>query len=102
MKHFILLTAFILCFATTSLADDVYGCIINETPAPVEGTVSSGLHKEVFVVQGDYVWCKKLPEGRYVAKSKDGKFNETFNVSWKNDTVLVGDQNLHWIVKIEE
>ncbi len=102
MKHFILLAAFILCFATPSLAEGVYGCIINETPALVEGTVSSGLHKETFTVLGDYVWCKKLPEGRYVAKAKGGKFNESFNVSWENDTVLVGDQNIHWIVKIEE
>lgn len=102
MKRFLTAVLIIFCTGTSSYADDVYGCIINETPVSYYGTISSDEQKFHFDVQGDYVWCRKLPEGRYSIQSADGKLNHNFTASWQTTIGLAGDENLHWLVKIKE
>lgn len=102
MNHFLAAAALILCMSVPAFAADVYGCIINETPAIRHGTISSDAQIFRFTVQGDYVWCRKIPEGQYSVKSDDGRLNTSFSASWQKSIGLVGDETLHWVVKIKE
>ncbi|WP_432737170.1 hypothetical protein [Maridesulfovibrio sp. FT414] len=102
MKRFLAAVIVILCTVTSSYAGDVYGCIINETPASYFGVITSDAYKLDFDVHGDYIWCSRLPEGRYTIRSSDGKLDHDFTASWQNSIGLVGDETLHWLVKIKE
>ncbi|CCO24198.1 hypothetical protein [Maridesulfovibrio hydrothermalis] len=102
MKLLLPVIALLICTATFSFAEDVYGCIINERSSPVAGTISSGIYSIRFNVQGEYVWCYKLPEGQYSILTDNGKINETFSALWQRSIGHVGDETLHWLVKIKE
>lgn len=102
MKRFLASVMIILCAGTSSLAGDVYGCIINETPASYHGSIASEEHQFDFDVQGHYIWCTKVPEGNYSVRSIDGTLDQNFTASGRKVLGLVGDENLHWLIKIKE
>ncbi|WP_027722230.1 hypothetical protein [Maridesulfovibrio zosterae] len=102
MKFLFLAFILILCAVTPARAVDVYGCIVNETPDSMNGFISSDSGKLNFTVQGDYIWCCKLPEGNYSVFSDDSKFKKNFSASWQRSLGMAGDEILHWVVKIKE
>lgn len=102
MKHLIAAIVIIFMTAASAFSGEVYGCIINETPASMHGTISSGVQRYSFAVGGNYVWCRKLPEGSYVVTAEKSRLHKKFSASWQKSIGSAGDEILHWVVKINE
>ncbi len=102
MKRFLAAALIFFCGDTSSYADDVYGCIINESPLPVKGTIVSQNSTIPFAVQGSYVWCSLIPEGDYSVITADFSFHGHFNASWQHTVGSAGEKKLHWVIKIRE